>query len=109
MAAGCLVAGFTGGGGQEYATPDNGLWVGEAQLPELALAIASLLAMDVSQQAARVQAGQATAALFDSANFDAQLTAAWHQLLGDAAAAYKIGTNALLPAGEVLRAVGGAA
>jgi glycosyltransferase involved in cell wall biosynthesis len=109
MAAGCLVAGFTGGGGQEYATPVNGLWVGEAQLPELALAIASLLAMDVQQQAARVQVGQATAALFDSANFDAKLNSAWHQLLGDAAAAYKIGTNALLPAGEVLRGVGGAA
>lgn len=91
MAAGCLVAGFTGGGGQEYATPANGLWVGDGQLPELALAIASLLAMDAPQQAARVQAGQATAALFDAANFDAQLNAAWHQLLGDKAAAYRSG------------------
>ena len=91
MAAGCLVAGFTGGGGQEYATPDNGAWVGEAQLPELALAIASLLAMDAPQQAARVQAGQATAGLFDEANFDRQLNDAWTHLLGDAAAAYQLG------------------
>lgn len=91
MAAGCLVAGFTGGGGQEYATFGNGLWVDEAKLPELALAIASLLAMDAPQQAARVQAGQATAALFDAANFDAQLNAAWHHLLGDKAAAYRGG------------------
>jgi glycosyltransferase involved in cell wall biosynthesis len=109
MAAGCLVAGFTGGGGQEFATPANGLWVGEAQLPELALAIGRLLAMDVLQQAARVQAGQATAALFSDANFDAQLNAAWYQLLGDAAAAYKLGASTLLPQVDVPRGVGGTA
>jgi hypothetical protein len=94
MAAGCLVVGFTGGGGQEYATPANGLWVGEAQLPELALGIASLLAMDGPQQAARVQAGQSTAALFDNANFDLQLDTAWHRLLGDDASLYKLSTYA---------------
>jgi Glycosyl transferases group 1 len=29
MASGCVVAGFTGGGGAEYATPANGFWVAE--------------------------------------------------------------------------------
>src|SRR6185503_8770502 len=29
MASGCICAGFTGVGGQEYATPDNGFWVPE--------------------------------------------------------------------------------
>ena len=95
MAAACLVAGFTGGGGQEYATPANGLWVVDGQLPELALAIGRLLAMDAPQQAVRVQAGQATAALFDAANFDAQLSAAWRGILGDAAAAFHLGAPAL--------------
>lgn len=92
MAAGCLVAGFTGQGGQEYATPANGVWVSEGQLPELALAIASLLDMDTRQQAARVHAGQVTAGLFSEANFDTQLSKAWHQLLGAAANAYKLNT-----------------
>lgn len=91
MAAGCLVAGYTGGGGQEYVTPDNGTWVTDAQLPELALAIADLLAMDAPQCSARLQAGQATAGLFNEANFDAQLNAAWHRLLGNGAAAYRSG------------------
>jgi glycosyltransferase involved in cell wall biosynthesis len=88
MAAGCLVAGFTGGGGQEYATPENGIWVAEGQLPELALAIARLLAVDASQYADRLQAGQATALLFDQKNFDSQLNSAWQHLLGETAAGY---------------------
>lgn len=93
MAAGCLVAGFTGQGGQEYATPTNGEWVSEGQLPELALAIARLLSMDSQQQAARVQAGQVTAGLFSEANFEAQLSQAWHHLLGNSAAAYKLNAS----------------
>ncbi len=46
MAAGCVVTGFTVGGGQEYAKHANGLWVGEGPLPAMDLAIASLLVMD---------------------------------------------------------------
>ena len=95
MAAGCLVAGFTGGGGQEYATPENGLWVNESDLPAFALALARLLEMDAAQQADRVQAGLATAARFDAANFDAQLDAAWRHVLGMDAAAYRLAPDAV--------------
>lgn len=33
MTAGCLVVGFPGGGGAEYATPVNGLWCSDDDLP----------------------------------------------------------------------------
>jgi Glycosyl transferases group 1 len=84
MAAGCMVAGFTGGGGQEYATPDNGLWVGEGLLPELALALGQLLSLDEAACAQRVQAGLATVEGFSEARFDAQLDDAWTHLVAQA-------------------------
>ncbi|MDR3424025.1 MAG: glycosyltransferase family 4 protein [Alphaproteobacteria bacterium] len=33
MASGCVVAGFTGIGGREYASPENGFWAGEDDFP----------------------------------------------------------------------------
>ena len=33
MACGCIVAGFTGIGGQEYASPANGFWAAEDDFP----------------------------------------------------------------------------
>lgn len=43
MAAGCLVAGFHGGGGREYATACNGLWFEPDQLLECADGLATLV------------------------------------------------------------------
>jgi len=40
MAAGCVVAGFTGIGGREYATPANGFWVDEDDFPACIAALA---------------------------------------------------------------------
>lgn len=40
MAAGCVVAGFTGISGREYASPENGFWVGEDDFPACVEAIA---------------------------------------------------------------------
>jgi glycosyltransferase involved in cell wall biosynthesis len=40
MASGCVVAGFTGIGGREYATPDNGFWVNENDFPACNTALA---------------------------------------------------------------------
>jgi Glycosyl transferases group 1 len=39
MASGCVVAGFTGIGGREYATPDNGFWAGEDDFPACVAAL----------------------------------------------------------------------
>jgi len=43
MAAGCLVLGFTGLGGDEYANADNGVWLAGDRVPELLDALASAI------------------------------------------------------------------
>jgi glycosyltransferase involved in cell wall biosynthesis len=45
MAAGCLVTGFTGFGGEEYATPDNGIWCQEDDLIGCAHALVKAVRM----------------------------------------------------------------
>ena len=41
MASGCLVVGFTGFGGLEYATKENGFWCGEDDLVTCACTLAT--------------------------------------------------------------------
>ena len=67
MAAGCLVAGFHGGGGLAYARPDNGLWVEDDDpaggLDQLARAVRGTMAPTPAPWvAAMIAAGRATAA-----------------------------------------------
>lgn len=90
MAAGCLVAGFTGQGGAEYATPDNGRWVEEGDLEGFVHALAADVKADVSTVDTRRAAGLATVERFDLSQFDAGLNAAWLHLLGDEAAQYRL-------------------
>lgn len=47
MASGCLVAGYHGYGGLEYATAENGLWLAPDHLEETADALARLLEADM--------------------------------------------------------------
>lgn len=64
MAAGCQVVGFTGGGGDDYATPQNGIWINETDQLGFAFAIAAALdraQSDDPQRAAMIAAGHATA------------------------------------------------
>ncbi len=98
MASGCVVAGFDGHGGREYATPANGLWVAEGDHAGFADALAQALAgcgaaltlanartdAVAAQHAhhARLAAGRDTAASFSQARFTAELLAAWRGLLG---------------------------
>ena len=78
MAAGCLVTGFTGGPGNEYATPENGLWAGEddieAALHALALALRRVRD-DAPEAAAMIGAGLRTAASYNAARRDAAVIA----------------------------------
>ncbi|CAD5371027.1 Glycos_transf_1 domain-containing protein [Rubrivivax sp. A210] len=90
MAAGCLVCGFDGGGGTEYATPENGYWVAEGDLEGFARALHTALTLEAGAVSARVAAAQATAAAFSEASFDRQLAAAWQHLLGRQAPAYRL-------------------
>ena len=85
MAAGCLVVGFHGLGGVEYARDDNGFWVAEGDyegfVAEIARAIDVYLnpqARGEMQQAAFTMAGE-----FSEHNFKQQLTSAWQSVLGE--------------------------
>jgi glycosyltransferase involved in cell wall biosynthesis len=78
MASGCIVAGFVGGGGRDYATPENGFWVPtddpEAVLSEVLAAVelaekppAAAAARQAYDTAARATAARYTPALFQQA------------------------------------------
>jgi glycosyltransferase involved in cell wall biosynthesis len=67
MASGCVVVGYTGTGGLEYATPQNGFWFSPEQMEEvtdtIALAIDGLMRGDPRMIKMR-EAGRAAAARF---------------------------------------------
>lgn len=84
MAAGCLVAGFTGGGGDSYATPENGLWAEDGDLEGCVDQVAR--ALDICREqgtayAERRKAGHATVAAHDQASMDRALKAYWDKAL----------------------------
>lgn len=84
MASGCLVAGFTGLGGREYARPDNGFWVAEDDLFAAADAVGRALHLSLTQpdQAeAMRQAGLATATHYSAEGMRQDLKAFWSRLL----------------------------
>jgi hypothetical protein len=87
MACGCLVAGFTGVGGQVYATADNGFWVPEDDCVAAADALAQ--AAETAKAGGpelkrRIDAGYATAEQWSHARFRLALEAAWMRLAPEA-------------------------
>lgn len=102
MAAGCLVCGFDGGGGKEYATPENGLWVAEGDAEGFARALAAALQFDAAETARRVDAGRKTAAGFSETRFETELQAAWQTLLGERTGDYRVTGATLRGSGEAL-------
>jgi hypothetical protein len=87
MASGCVCAGFTGVGGNEYATPDNGFWAPEDDCVAAAEALGA--AVDLYRAGgprleAMVEAGRATAAAWSYAVFRRELEAAWMRLAPEA-------------------------
>jgi len=48
MASGCVVAGFTGIGGREYATPENGYWVNEDDFPACVAALGQAVELSLA-------------------------------------------------------------
>jgi hypothetical protein len=68
MAAGCLVAGYHGYGGLEYATAQNGLWFWSDQIEEVADALHQIVLLyerGGEDYKRRIQSGLATAAQDD--------------------------------------------
>jgi hypothetical protein len=87
MASGCVVAGFTGIGGREYATPENGVWVEEDDCEAAAEALAraaDLVRAGGKALAARREAGFETARRWSYAAFRARLEEVWMRLAPEA-------------------------
>ena len=87
MAAGCVCAGFTGVGGQEYATSDNGFWVADDDCEAAADALAEAAALVRAggpPLRRRLEAGFETARQWSYAAFRAELEQVWMRLAPDA-------------------------
>jgi hypothetical protein len=76
MASNCIVVGYTGYGGLEYATSDNGIWLSPEQLEEVTDALASVidgLTRGDPRLVAMQEAGMATAGRFGKQQTSAAL------------------------------------
>lgn len=83
MACGCVVAGFTGIGGWEYATEANGFWAREDDLVAAADALAraaDLVAAGGAPLAAHCEVARATAKAWSYGRFKAALEEVWMRL-----------------------------
>ncbi|HEY8573454.1 glycosyltransferase [Phenylobacterium sp.] len=83
MACGCVVAGFTGVGGQEFATTANGFWVPEDDCGAAADALAQaadLVATGGPALKWRLEAGYETARQWSYARFLTALEEVWMKL-----------------------------
>jgi hypothetical protein len=76
MASGCIIAGFHGNGGKEYATPQNGLWCEGDDWESAAKALhkATTLSIKNDPQIARMtSAAQQTASQYNFPNEEKDL------------------------------------
>lgn len=84
MASGCVVAGFTGIGGREYATSENGYWADEDDFPscveQLAQAVSCSMASSL-EQTAYFQAAQKTLISYTPDKFKQAIQAVWQEVL----------------------------
>jgi len=87
MASGCVCAGFTGIGGDQYATVENGFWAPEDDCVAAADALAEAIALvDAGGRplARMVDAGLATAAAWSYEVFRRELEEVWSRLAPEA-------------------------
>ncbi len=81
MASGCVVAGFTGIGGREYATPDNGFWVDEDDFPACNIALAQAIVQSLTSGEAYRAACLQTLAAYTPETFRQGVKIAFDRLL----------------------------
>ena len=84
MASGCVVAGFTGIGGREYAVPENGFWAKDDDFPVCVrqLAEAVWLSRETGdRREAYAAACKQTTGQYTPAVFEAATAAAWADIL----------------------------
>lgn len=87
MASGCVVAGFTGIGGRDFATDENGFWAAEDDCEAAADALAraaDLVRAGGAPLRDMLEAGQATARAWSYAAFRLALEGAWMRLAPEA-------------------------
>lgn len=82
MASGCVVAGFTGIGGREYASDNNGFWVNEDDFPACNEALAHAVAQSLAGGEAYKTACRQTLAVYTPQTFAQGVKEAWNSLLG---------------------------
>jgi len=84
MAAKCVVAGFTGIGGREYATPENGFWVNEDDFPACIEALAQAVKLSETEDSnieAYHSACQKTLSAYTPKTFKSGIKKAWDAIL----------------------------
>jgi glycosyltransferase involved in cell wall biosynthesis len=84
MAAGCIVAGFTGIGGREYATAKNGFWAEEDDFPGCIAQLKAALDLAQKQDSTReayTKTCQETLAAYTPEIFRHAVTEAWGRIL----------------------------
>ncbi len=86
MASGCVVAGFTGIGGREYATPNNGFWAAEDDFPACLDALRQAVSLSMDKSGKRQDYDQVcrrTYALYTYDAFRVAAISAWQEILGN--------------------------
>ncbi len=86
MGSGCLVCGFDGHGGSDYARPENGLWVKEGDYEGFAHALAASLKLAQTgddKTMRQIAAGEKTAAHYSQSRFERELLTAWQAIIGE--------------------------
>lgn len=84
MAAGCVIAGFTGIGGREYATPENGFWAEEDDFPACLEQLKKAVTLSLDEggpRAAYAESCQKTLARYTPEVFKAAVGKVWQQIL----------------------------
>jgi hypothetical protein len=91
MASGCQVVGYIGGGGTEYATDDNGIWIEEGDHETFVRGIKQACDLFLAKaHNQRVESGIATARLYSQGQFENQIKEAYMQIMADMADRYRI-------------------
>lgn len=86
MRSGCMVVGYKGQGGSEYATEQNGLWVRDGDVQAFVDTLALALSPGNEHiMASCVREGVASAQAFSSERFTRELLIAWGNILGGSA------------------------
>jgi len=91
MASGCQVVGYVGGGGIEYVSDDNGVWIEEGDYEKFALTLKEACDLFLSKARNRyVENGILTARQYSQEGFEQQIQEAYAQIMGSLAEKFRV-------------------